>query len=110
MADSPKRPNSSRSPPSSSSWCTSGLRFRLPSTASASTPFVIVNVSYCATKGGNPPAVPYDARSFSSLTCGSGHHGSRITSQLPETRPNVCHRFPAPYSELPSRRTSPSRT
>jgi len=23
---------------------------------------------YCATKGGNPPAVPYDARNFSSLT------------------------------------------
>src|SRR6266542_2033661 len=89
----PNLPNSSISVPSSSSWCTSGPRSRLPRNCGSGTPPApIPNVSYCQEKRGEPPAVPYDARSVNAVILGVNHHGSRPTSHAPETRPNVAHR------------------
>src|SRR2546421_4305393 len=77
VAVMPNLPSTSRSTPSSSSWCTSGPRLRLPrNCGTGMPPAPMPNVSYCAENLGEPPAVPYDACSFSSLTLSVNHHRS----------------------------------
>ena len=66
------------------------------------------NVSYCASKRGEPPAVPYEPCSLSSETCGNFHHGSCATRHAADARPNVAQRFAGPNKELPSRLISAS--
>ena len=61
-----KRPRKSTLAPNSDSAECAGLRFLLPRVCFTGTPPTTENVSYWASNWGRRPAVPYDARSFSS--------------------------------------------
>src|SRR6266536_2206399 len=90
---SPYRLRTSTSAPTSSSRLISGFRLRLPSTLSVRMPAPVrLNVSYCAVKFGELPAVPYEVRSLNSETAGRNHHGSRATRHATDPRPNVAQR------------------